>query len=143
MKPHDTSESINQFLERESNLPPYETFLIECCERACMKPLRDLTPSDIVALLRNEPDALTYLVPKALEILSNNPVIFGRQMEGDLFAQVLRVPKEYWRTHEEDWSLAYLLITNLEEAVGQIWPVKDAFLSIEERAAEPTRRIKT
>lgn len=120
--------SINALMSWEDDPGPYQTGLIECCERACIKPLSQVTPSEAVALIRNNV-ALEHVVPHALSLLKKNPTVFGRNLDGDLFKAVLQVSKNYWENHEEEWGLAYALLREVEEAVEEIWSVKDAFVA--------------
>lgn len=44
---------------------------------------------------------LSFLVPLALELLESNPLVAGEMYKGDLLANVLAIPEDFWCKNPE------------------------------------------
>ena len=62
-------------------------------------PLKDLTVQDI-RLGLGQQVGLEYLVPLALEALTEQPLVEAELYRGDLLVSLLQVPRDFWQEHE-------------------------------------------
>jgi hypothetical protein len=79
--------------------PTYPSTLVTECHRLRRVPLREFTPTDLRRLI-GQKLSLEYLIPLALERLSENPWL-GDYYEGDLLHAMLELSDVYWQTHPE------------------------------------------
>jgi hypothetical protein len=73
--------------------------------------------------------ALSRLVPVAIELLEENPLVESGHYPGDLLEAVLGVDKQYWRANRKQW-----------EAVRDI---VDALRFAELKLSDPLREFQT
>ncbi|WGS17290.1 MULTISPECIES: contact-dependent growth inhibition system immunity protein [unclassified Bradyrhizobium] len=71
------------------------TGMVARCLRLRRTPLKDLTASDL-RLLVGQQIGLRTLVPKALQLVSNEPLLEADFYPGDLLCALLRIDKAYW-----------------------------------------------
>ncbi len=74
--------------------------IVESCYNYRKIPLLSLTVEQF-RLLISQRIGLVYLVPLALDILSNNILAEGDLYEGDLFTSVAGLPLTFWQEHPE------------------------------------------
>jgi hypothetical protein len=96
---YDTSKSIEQ-LENDywKDLEKYPTGLVENCHLYRKKPVGNLTIEEL-RLLISQNIGLPYLMPLALNILTENPFAEGDLYQGDLLSSVLSSDTNYWKTN--------------------------------------------
>lgn len=76
--------------------PPSDaTRLVRRVHAARRQPLADLTPEDL-RLLVSQRVALAHVLPIAVRVLTENPLISGDYYDGDLLLAVVGVPDNGW-----------------------------------------------
>lgn len=81
--------------------PGLDTYVVTTCHRMRQKPLKDVTVEEL-QLVIGQGLSLEWLIPVALPILAETPLVEGAHWAGDLLASVLRVPEAFWQEHP-DW----------------------------------------
>jgi hypothetical protein len=79
--------------------------------------LGEFTAGDLRVMIDQEV-ALRHLVPGALEVLEENPLVDGGHYRGELIRSVLAVDPAYWEEHQDDWLAMHVIIDGILEAVG-------------------------
>ncbi|WP_158609827.1 contact-dependent growth inhibition system immunity protein [Micromonospora sp. CV4] len=84
-------------LEREvwPDPGPDATFLVTRCTELRRKPLADFTAEDLRIML-GQAIGVPALLPLAVGILRDDPLVEGDHHPGDLLLQVLRLPHSAW-----------------------------------------------
>ena len=77
------------------------------------KPLKDFTPGNLRFMIQ-QGFGWKYLIPLAIEILVENPLISGDYYEGDLLKAVLSVDRKFWLENAELWSAVYDIAGEVE-----------------------------
>ncbi|HRF78924.1 MAG TPA: contact-dependent growth inhibition system immunity protein [Flavobacteriales bacterium] len=80
--------------------PTAESHLVTECHRLRHAPLKDLTTEDLRLLIGQE-IGLPFLVPLALDHLSENPWAEGHMYPGDLLKAVVAVSPSFWQENPE------------------------------------------
>lgn len=75
--------------------PPFRSSLIDRCERLLVTPLRDFKPGDLRVMLHQRfyPETL---VPLALPLLEQEPLLDANRYPGDLLSSVLHQNAAFW-----------------------------------------------
>ena len=68
---------------------------------------------------------LEFLIPLALEILTENPLIEGDMYKGDLLANVADVPDQFWMRHPD---LNNQLVEIKDELVVLVETIQDELI---------------
>lgn len=76
----------------------YPSRLVALCHQYRKVPLSTLTVEQF-RLLISQHIGLPYLVPLALQLLSENILAEGDLYEGDLLSSVLKLPTTFWQQH--------------------------------------------
>ncbi|WP_460966051.1 contact-dependent growth inhibition system immunity protein [Spirosoma litoris] len=97
MNKHLTLEQLENDVWTEIAFP---SRLVESCYSYRKIPLSVLTVEQLRQLI-NQQIGLVYLVPLALDVLSENVLAEGDLYEGDLLASVVRLPLTFWQGHPE------------------------------------------
>ena len=88
-------------LEGKDWVPPtYDSPLVTKCHRLRHVPLKDLSTEDLRLLIGQE-IGLPFLVPLALDHLSDNPWAEGHMYPGDLLKAVVTVSPSFWQENPE------------------------------------------
>src|SRR5262245_49973270 len=69
--------------------------MVARCLRLSRTPLKDVTVNDF-RLLISQQIGLETLVPKTLQLVSNEPLLEADSYPGDLLSALLRIDKAYW-----------------------------------------------
>jgi hypothetical protein len=96
---------------------------------ACAKPISDLTADDLYHLLIHQVAPAT-VVPQALGVLEDSPLISSGRFPGDLLQTLLRLPESYWEDHHDHWMRAHSVLHSVDEALKLIERPRAAFLSV-------------
>jgi hypothetical protein len=96
---------------------------------ACAKRITDLTANDLYHLLIHRV-APTVTVPRALDVLEDDPLISSGRFPGDLLKTLLELPKSYWEENHDHWMRAHTVVRSIEDALKVIERPKAAFLSV-------------
>lgn len=91
----------------------FGSYAVQTSQRARKKPLSQLSKEEI-RLLIGQKIGLRHLIPVALSILRDDPLVEVRYFEGDLLLQLLRLSEEDWKHNGEDLeSFRSLISENL------------------------------
>jgi hypothetical protein len=134
----DRTRSINQIRGWTANSYRPRTSLVERHEAATETPLRELSAAQIAMLIRQKTE-LELVLPLALEILAEQPLLDAEYYPGDLLNAVLGIPDTYWQSHQNDWYDAYSLLGSLDRAVEEIAANKARFEAALIRSEELTQ----
>ena len=91
----ETLEELEGIVE-EKNI--FESHLIVTCAALRKKKLCHFTVEDLRIMIKQQ-QGLEYLVPIALEILEENPLVKGDYYSGDLLEAVMNISNEFWEEH--------------------------------------------
>jgi CDI immunity proteins len=128
-------------LEGENWGPPDDapTPMIARCLTLRRTPLRLLAPGDL-RLLIGQQIGLEYLVPKALALVTESPLLEADFYPGDLLSALLRVKETYWRQHPAETYCLIAIARSVLREYGTIFESCRSFLaSHENRAADNDR----
>lgn len=96
----------------------FESGLIKKCHELRKLPIEKLTVENVRLLIGQE-ICLKYLVPFAIEILSNDLFAEGDFYEGDLLSNVLKIRNEFWEDNKDYWNEINNLIKNRKEEISE------------------------
>jgi len=89
----------------------YGSYLMNTCHSLRKKQLQDFTTEDLRIMIGQE-IGLYFLIPLAIETLTENLFAEGDMYEGDLLKNVLDVNTRFWDDHKDYWQLLSELIQN-------------------------------
>ncbi|GAJ82130.1 hypothetical protein NBRGN_047_00560 [Nocardia brasiliensis NBRC 14402] len=99
--------------------PPEDaTRLMRAVYELRRRPIRELTPEDSRILL-GQSEGVAALLPRALRVLSENPLAEGDYYPGDLLVAALGVPASFWRDNPEHIAQIRQVIQKVE-AMGDL-----------------------
>jgi len=96
----DSSKSLQELEGVDLGEPTFDSHLVLDCHRLYRVPIAEFTPEDF-RLMIGQQIGLPYLVPTALELLAQDPMISGDLYEGDLLETVLRADSRFWIAQPE------------------------------------------
>lgn len=131
MKPRrnlDEDRTLNVLLGWKADPPPYPTSLVERGSIALATPLRDLTKEQ-VRLLVSQGFGLEYVVPKAISILVENPLVGVTFYDGDLLMSCLKIPQQFWMENQHLWVELDGILRSLDQTVSDIGKHRPQFES--------------
>ena len=76
--------------------PEYNSYLVTTSHRLRKKPIGEFDVEDLRIMIGQDIGS-RWLVPLAVDVLERNPLAEGDFYPGDLFANILRLPKEFWQ----------------------------------------------
>lgn len=79
----------------------FDSYVVQTCQRARKKPLSQLSGEE-VRLLLGQKIGLRWLIPVALSIVDDDPLVQITYFEGDLLLQLFRLSDEDWEHNRED-----------------------------------------
>jgi hypothetical protein len=104
MKSLDYSKSLEQIEKDYWGEPEYDSYVVRTCHSMRKKPLNEVTIEEL-RLVIGQGFSLEYLMPIAIEKLSENILAEGDFYEGDLFSNVIsKNTFAYWKSHKKDWQ---------------------------------------
>jgi len=96
----DRSKSLQELEGLDWGDPTFDSHLVIECHRLHRVPLCEFTVEDLRITI-GQNIGLQYLVPLAIEQLSENPLAEGNYYPGDLLSNVLRADAAFWREHPD------------------------------------------
>ena len=92
---NDQLRSLEELENRYTDTPDFHSYVVSSCHKARKKPICELTHEEI-RLMIGQKMGLRYLLPRALDILENDPLIEVTFYEGDLLNELLRLDISDW-----------------------------------------------
>lgn len=118
-------------LEKQSWGNPDEapTNLVKRCILLSKVPVSEFSVDDL-RLMIGQHFGLSYLVPIAIEKLTNDLFAEGDLYPGDLLENVLKVKTEFWQENKQLWQEVRNLIKNREAELIEAKISVDRFISV-------------
>jgi len=105
-------------LEKECWGPPtYKSHLVIRCHELRKIPLAGFTTEDLRIMIGQQ-FGLEYLVPLALETLTNDLFAEGDLFEGDLLKNVLAINTNFWNINKDYWAVLNNLIKDRRSEIS-------------------------
>jgi len=92
----DMDKSIEELENNDWGEPQFGSYIVTTCHRARRKPLKLLSNEEIRCLL-GQKTGLRFLLPIAVDILEEEPLIEVTYFSGDLLLALLRLDKADWK----------------------------------------------
>jgi hypothetical protein len=89
-------------------------------------PQSRLGVEDLRLLIARE-QSLDRYVPRAIDLLEENPLAEGDYYAGDLLHAVLDVDVDYWRAHRDQWERVDEIVETYAFAQSRLGPSLQAF----------------
>ena len=118
-------KSLQELENDDWGKPTGKSSLVSDCRRLRCVPLEELTPGNCRLLLGQNIGA-PFLVPLALEWLSENPLLDAQYFPGDLLKNVLTLKSEFWIQHTELWWEVREVLHEVESLRDGLQLVNDA-----------------
>ncbi|MEZ2337078.1 contact-dependent growth inhibition system immunity protein [Mucilaginibacter sp. RCC_168] len=122
MKPENNWKYISLFnLEKTRVDNPGEapTRLVTRCTELVKIPLNEYSIEDLRLMIGQEL-GLSYLVPLAIEKLTDDLFAEGDLYEGDLLANVLKINRTFWKQNPDLWTQVDNLIVNRKYEIDKL-----------------------
>lgn len=110
--------------------PEFHSSLVTTCHRLRQKPLSEFTVEDLRIMI-GQKIGLPHLMPLAVDVLQDNPLVGGDHYDGDLLSAVLTVDDEFWHDHP-------YLLQRLRKVVER---VRDCLLSLDAFEQETVQEV--
>ena len=95
------------------------SYLIKTCNSLRKKPLQDFTTEDLRIMIGQE-IGLYFLIPLAIETLTNDLFAEGDMYEGDLLKNVLEVDTKFWDENKSYWQQLNDLIKDRHHEIKEL-----------------------
>ena len=95
------------------------SYLIRTCNSLRKKQLQDLTTEDLRIMIGQE-IGLYFLMPLAIETLTDNLFAEGDYYEGDLLKSVIDVDTKFWDDNKDYWQQLNELIKNRRQEIKEM-----------------------
>ncbi len=96
----DHRKSLQELEGDDWGEPGFESTLVRTCHRLRRVPLVNFAVGDLRIMI-GQKIGLPFLVPLALEILAEDPLVEGTYYPGDLLSVVIEVPAAFWSDRPE------------------------------------------
>ena len=87
--------------------------LVNTVHRLRRKPVETLDAEDLRVLIAQRV-GLPVLIPRALDLLENDPLAEGAYYPGDVLTAVLRTPAEFWATRPSETARLRALLASVD-----------------------------
>ena len=95
------------------------SYLIKTCNSLRKKQLQDFTTEELRIMIGQE-IGLYFLIPLAIETLTDNLFAEGDYYEGDLSKSVLDVDTKFWEDNKDYWKQLNELIKNRRQEIKEM-----------------------
>jgi len=95
------------------------SYLIKTCNSLRKKQLQDFTTEDLRVMIGQE-IGLYFLMPLAIETLTDNLFAEGDMYEGDLLKNVLDVDTKFWNDNKHYWQQLNDLIKDRQQEIKEM-----------------------
>ena len=108
----DINKSIEELENDYWGEPTFSSYVITTCHKARQKPIKQLSIEEIRCLI-GQKIGLKYILPIAIDVLKNEPLISVTYFEGDLLLALLRLDILDWESNQRELNcLKVILQTN-------------------------------
>jgi hypothetical protein len=121
MKPFDRNRTLQELEGADWGEPDFHSSVVINVHRLRRVPLKDFLIEDM-RLMISQQVGLSYVVPLAIEQLTDDPLAEGDFYAGDLLCAVLRISDTFWRQHPAWRQQVFTLIT---QAIDRLRTLKD------------------
>jgi hypothetical protein len=97
----DLNKSIEELENDYWGEPTHDTYIIVTCHEARQKPIESLSDEEIRCLI-GQKIGLKYLLPIAIEMLADDPLVCVTHFEGDLLLALLRLDARDWADNQDE-----------------------------------------
>jgi hypothetical protein len=97
----------------------FGSFLVRRTQELRRIPLNEFTIEDLRIMIGQQ-FSLDYLMPLAIEVLTEDLWAEGDFFEGDLLKNVLDVNPEFWRNNKGHWQSIYNLIKGKQDEIKEL-----------------------
>lgn len=94
------------------------SYLINTCNSLRKKQLKDFTTEDLRIMIGQE-IGLYFLMPLAIEILTNDLFAEGDMYEGDLLKNILEVDTKFWNDNKNYWQQLNEIIKDRRQEIAK------------------------
>ena len=105
----DINKSIEELENDYWGEPTFDSYIITTCHKARQKPIKSLSNEEIRCLI-GQKIGLRFLLPIAVNILKNEPLIDITYFEGDLLLTLLRLDTSDWEDNQNELQLFNIVI---------------------------------
>ncbi len=128
-EPDQHSLTLEQ-IEQDSwgDAPEDASRLVRTAHELRRKPLGALTVEDL-RLLISQQIGLDVLVPRAVALLRQDPLLEGDFYPGDLLVAVLKLPSSYWQQHTGLLEIMHEVARSVEEPDAELLADIERFLT--------------
>jgi hypothetical protein len=120
-RPIDRTKTLDELAPPPWSEPECDSYLVTTCHRLRRKKIGEYTVEDLRITI-GQGIGLRWLVPLALEALKREPL-----SEGDLLANVLRIPADFWSRELEWRDRVKAVLDDLTEIPEELNDAVDAF----------------
>lgn len=107
----DTGKSIEELENDYWGEAAFGSYVVTTCHRARQKPLKQLSNEEIRCLI-GQKTGLRFLLPIAVDILKNEPLIEVTYFEGDLLLALLRLDIKDWELNRNELKRFTIILQN-------------------------------
>ena len=100
----DINKSIEELENDYWGELTFDSYVITTCHKARQKPIKSLSNEEIRCLI-GQKIGLRFLLPIAVNILKNEPLIDITYFEGDLLLTLLRLDTSDWEDNQNELQL--------------------------------------
>ncbi len=114
----DTNKSIEELENDFWGEPAFDSYVVTTCHRARQKPIKLLSQEEIRCLI-GQKTGLKYLLPIAVDILKNEPLIDITYFEGDLLLTLLRLEISDWKSNQNELEQFIIILQDNRAQIEQ------------------------
>jgi hypothetical protein len=122
-------KSLENLEKRDWGEPVYDSYLVRRCIQLSKIPLNNFTVEDLRIMIGQE-FGLEYLIPLAIEKLSENILAEGDYYPGDLLKNTISIANKFWLDNKSLYiQLKEIIAVNINEIETEDISVND-FMSL-------------
>jgi CDI immunity proteins len=118
LEPNWRQQTLENLEKDRWDTPNFESHLAKRCHELRKVTLNKFTTEDLRIMIGQQ-IGLNYLIPLAIESLTNNLFSEGDFYPGDLLKSVLSVDTNFWNTNKEYWTKIDNLIKDRRQELMQ------------------------
>ncbi len=115
----DKAKSLEELESEKMEKPDFQSSLTLSVYRLWSKPLNLYSTEDL-RLMIGQNISLKYLLPIAIDKLTENPFVEGDFHYGDLLWSVLNVESSFWKLHPQMYQAVLEIVSGLPSILAEI-----------------------